>query len=310
MRFVRTLAISSLWMAALWLPPGFSAAQEQPRIRRLVLKDGSYEPIIQYEIKGDRVRFLSADRHEWEEMPNSLVDWPATKKYAAGEAEARDVLVAKAAGEDLGPPTAAPGIRLPDDGGVYLLDVFNGNPELVGLSQSGADVNKNTARNILRGTINPIAGPKQTVQLKGPHARVQAHVPNPSIYASIDTGGDQSGEPAPAESPDRFRIVRCNEKKGDRVIGVIDIAIYGKVKQHANEVGTKIESVGGSWVKITPAQALQPGEYALVEMLGKQGMNLFVWDFGVNPQAPDNPGAGKPEPAKQPPVLLKKPKKQ
>src|SRR5690348_18002990 len=50
------------------------------RGQKLVLKDGSFQLVREYEVNGDRIRYYSLDTHEWEEMPASLVDWDATKK--------------------------------------------------------------------------------------------------------------------------------------------------------------------------------------------------------------------------------------
>jgi hypothetical protein len=276
-------------------------------LKRIILKDGSYQPVMKYQVIGDRLHYLSAERNEWEDIPISLIDWEASRKYAAEAAaenrpHAHEVDAEEAkerAEEEAKTPTVSPGIRLPLTGGIWLLDVYQGKPELNELVQNGADVNKNTAANILRGAINPIASSKQTVELKGLHARVQSHVGDPFIYIALDQDPkDAANSPDPDVQKKRWRIVRTEEKKGNRIVGNVNVAFYGKMKEKAYYVEAEVTPVSGPWFKVVPAQKLQPGEYALVEMLGPDGMNRFVWDFGVNPEAPLNPGAWKAAPAK------------
>lgn len=280
--------------------------------KRLILKDGSYQPAVKWEIQGDRVHYLSAERNEWEDVPYSLVDWDATKKYEqdlqAGHNSPEAVqldkeLEAERKAEEAKSPLVAPGLRLPDDGGVLLLDDFQGQPELNEIQQTGGQINKNMKGNILRATINPIASSKQTIELEGLHAKIQSHVTQPTFYVNIDQGTDVSPDQpqktasaAKPTDPLRFRIVRMQSKQNKRIVGNIKIAVYGKVSQQQNLVPSQSEVMpGSSWVKLTPSAPLSAGEYAVVEMLGSEGMNLYVWDFGVNPAAPANPGAWKPD---------------
>jgi len=94
-------------------------------------------------------------------------------------------------------------------------------------------------------------------------------------------------------------------------VGKLNVAVYGKVSQKEAWVPVTTSSLG-EWVKLTPTEPLPPGEYAVVELLEKKQINLFVWDFGVNPSAPANPSAWTPkEPTKgttETPALEKRPK--
>jgi len=306
-----------------------SPVSAQQLAKRLILKDGSYQLATKYEIKGDRVRYLSAERGEWEEVPKSMVDWDATEKFekdrANGapppEAVALDKeLEAERKADEAKTPLVAPGLRLSENSSVVLLDIYQGQPQLVEIEQNGSEINNNKKGNILRAAINPLASAKQTIEIPGTHAKVQSHATLPAIYLNLqppDEGAATNKPQDPALPWDRFKIVRAQVQSKDnkRVVGAIKVAVYGKVSQEQNLIPTTAEQLTGGWVKVTPKEPLATGEYAVAEMLGKEGMNLYVWDFGVNPSAPANMQVTKPDASATPdpapqkvPELSKRPK--
>ena len=306
---------------ALLLPLMFtSAIHAQQRAKRLILKDGSYQLTSKWEIQGDRVHYYSVERYDWEDVPKSLVDWDATNRFnqenpkgVNPNANAEDIRQADAdekaerAKDEAARPEVAPGLRLPDTGGVFLLDHFRSQPQLVEVVQNGGDLNKQMGKNIMHSIINPIpTGSKESIELKGARAPVQSHEAIPAIYVDITPSDSDSTSNTPSPElnrPDRFKIVRVQQKKDVRVVSTVKISLLGKVSNEEDIVPTNAEVVnGGEWVRLTPARSLAPGEYALVEMLDPKTINMYVWDFGVDANAPMNASAWTPQPVKQKPA--------
>jgi hypothetical protein len=289
---------------------------------RLILKDGSYQMVRQYQVVGDRVRYLSLERGEWEEMPENLVDWDATRRWERDHAtvqsdesspsmkEAAELdkeEAAERADQKARMPEVARGLELPDQDGVFVLDTFQGTPELVELVPTDLSMNQKNRHGI--STLNPLAGQKANIELEGAHARVHLHVNEPSIYLSLD-GGDQPltthaltvqtvqvpgrlNRKHGAHSPSSgFAIVKVDERKAVRVVGAINISPTGTITQSEDVIAAKAEVLPGRhWLKLTPEQPLKIGEYALVEIISPSDINQSVWDFAVNPMLPDNPAA-------------------
>lgn len=285
------------------------ATHAQVGAKRLILKDGSYQLATKWEIQGDRVHYYSAERFEWEDVPNSMVDWWATNNWAEDQKNNNSVTkdieqidaedAAERQAEEAKTPTVAPGLKLPDNGGVYLLDNYRGQPQLAEVVQSGGEIDRQMGRNILRATLNPFAGAKQSIELKGPHARIQSHLAQPAIFVNVeedpnaDASASKKGEEVP-HGGQRFRLIRAQERKDSRVIGNLKVAITGRLSQQQEFLPVDVQPVSGGWYKLTPTAPLKPGEYAVVEMLGPKEMNLYVWDFGYDPAAPANATAWKP----------------
>jgi len=290
------------------------------------LKDGSYQVVMSYQVKGKIVSYLSAERGDTEEIPYDLIDWDATHKWerqhtaagdnpAPGQAPAIDPeLLKEEADRAALMPEVAPNLNLPEQDSVLALDYFHGAPELVPLVQSDGDLNHTTSHNILKFVLNPRAAAHQIVQLKGETAAVQMHLDTPVIYMrlgddsgirrggtplTVDTHGAGSGAKTDASggsADSGFVIVRADVRTDARVLLSFNIGALGSVKQQPYVVEMTSEVLpGGHWMKLTPKKPLDFGEYALMEVVSDSEVNLGVWDFGVHPVAPENKDVVKPQ---------------
>lgn len=314
---------------------------------RLIMKDGSYQIITKYEIKGDRVRYFSAERADWEEVPASAVDWAATAKWkheygaagnadqvttqtspsnatsaasATGSNDPEAVEAAKIDAEERAAraaemarmPFVLPGLRLPDESGVWVLDTFDGRPELAHIMQANGDLNREYQHSVLPYEVGSKAGSRELVRVDGYSAPVELHVDQPVFYVSLDAPKgapepESPGRPVTVDtkgassvaddkrshsSPDsRYVIVALNVGKNLRAATAqaVDGILRGEHSVELTET-TKEILPGGRWMKVTPRGTLLIGQYALVEVLSPRYVNLDVWAFGVDPRAPENKG--------------------
>src|SRR5438270_10445912 len=54
---------------------------------KLYLKDGDYHVVREYQVLGDRIRYYSTERGDWEEIPKDLVDLPKTQRERGARQE-------------------------------------------------------------------------------------------------------------------------------------------------------------------------------------------------------------------------------
>lgn len=248
-----------------------------------MLKDGTSQIVSAYQIEGDRVRYFSVERSEWEEMPSSLVDWPATKQAEAqsekteaaltAKIKASEALAARAAVDVDSSVEVAPGVFLPSGEGVFILD----GRRVSALKSSPASAKLDKGHLIEQIAVPvPVIPSRTRVDLPGKHASFRTTNPAPEFYFRTK----DFTEP-------QIELILAKVEDGKRHIENID-SYFGTRNHKGKTILIEEWQVATGLYRFTLGQPLPPGEYALVEFLPKEGINLFVWDFGV-----DRPNARK-----------------
>jgi hypothetical protein len=264
------------------------------RGKKLVLKDGSFQLVRSYERKSDRVRYYSLERGDWEEIPATLVDWEATAKAESDTEKADDALVSKIHKQEEATKIqttldvdaslqVASGVFLPPGEGMFAVE----GKSVIALPQVGSEV-KNDRKNTIKRILSPvpIIPAKQNVEIPGAKSALRINSPFPEFYLreiQPDYDKDSALERTARQSVTgpEVELIRATTKGNKRILESIRSMFGEKVGQERNTISIQQWEVAKTVYRFTLSQPLPPGEYVLAEIL-PDGLNLFVWDFGVD----------------------------
>ncbi len=264
------------------------------REKKLVLKNGSFQLVREYQRSGERVRYFSAERGDWEEIPAAMVDWDATAKAEAESAKEAEALLKTVHHQeqeqkadmpmevDASLPVA-PGIFLPPGEGMFVVEGKSVTP----LDQVGAAIRtdkKQTLKQILSPV--PIIPGKKNIEIPGAKAVRRINSDRPEFYlrepppdpdsVSAIQRSSRLGETGPD-----VELIRLTVKGGKRQLESIRSMFGQQISEDRTPVMIQRWDIAQNVFRFTLGQDLAAGEYAFAEIL-PDGVNLYVWDFGVD----------------------------
>lgn len=206
-------------------------------------------------------------------------------------------------------PVVAAGLRLPDEGGVFALDHYEGVPELLHLAQADGDRNDDPYDSVRGVETKTLHGLRAVVWMPGARAAVELHEVRPVFYARLRNGpvvvpGDavmvdtprlpEASRKVALTGVPRFYLLPVERSRDGRVLRALQMRDLGPEKLAAGllpglPVALRGEVLPGrDWMRLEAAQAVPEGQYVLVEMLSAAVVNVDVWAVGVDRNAPEN----------------------
>jgi hypothetical protein len=241
---------------------------------KLYLKDGGYHMVREYQVQGDRVRYYSTERGDWEEIPNELVDLNKTEAERKGQQEkAQDQTRAQADEEKAEHELRKEIAAIPMNAGAYFKRGEQGKVEAVPAADYQVVTDKKRKALQVLSPL-PLVPGKASVVIKGERAAFTLTDERPEFYLRL-------------AQEERFAIVSLTPKKGVRIVENLSIvAVVKQAEESRKEMPTFEQDLGNGLYKVWPEKPLPPGEYALVEFSESQDasdIELLIWDFARLP---------------------------
>jgi hypothetical protein len=291
-----TLSLKHVWSSA---QESKTATTEKksavyPRGLKLMLTDGTYQLVREYQRNGEHVRYFSMERGAWEELPASMVDWNATARAEAEMEKESKELVEKVHKQEEARRLdnvadidaslrVGDGAFLPSGEGMFVVE----GKTIRILDQAGSEM-KTDKKRVIAEVLSPVhvVPGKQTLVMQGAHAVVRLKTNSPEFYlreAPPDpdsTSSIQRSRRVSETGPD-VELVRTKVGRNTRVLESIRTLFGQAVNENINVISMQRWDVAPNVYRFTLSQPLPPGEYVLAEVL-EEGLNLYVWDFGLD----------------------------
>jgi hypothetical protein len=249
-----------------------------PTGKKLMLKDGSFQLVREYEVDGDRVRYFSIDQRDWEEIPASLVDWDATKKSAADEAQRKAALIAKVHAAEVARRAdamdvdasieIATNVFLPPGDGLFEFD----GKAVYPLTQAEADMKFSKTQMLKQVLIPvPIVPTRHTISLRGTRAKFRLKSTQTEFYMRTADGREP-----------QLDLIRAKVRGDKRDLENLDELFKEQAATGKISIPIQRWEIAHGVYRFTLGASLEPGEYAMAEVVQGGATSLYFWDFGVD----------------------------
>lgn len=234
---------------------------------KLYLKDGSFHVVREYKVEGDRVRYYSVERSDWEEIPVELLDLKRTEAENTAH-EAKQAEEAKMISEEdkARRDQDREVMKIPQDPGAYMLE----NNQLRIFKQADSKVHTDKGRTVLKVLSPvPLVAGKATVEVDNAHSTNVVKDSRPEIYLQLS-------------ADERYGIIKLTPKGQVRIADKLSIIpVTKEVVDDIEEVPIFRKQLSDNFLfKIWPEQEMTDGEYAVVQFTpGKT--NMQIWDFAI-----------------------------
>src|ERR1700692_1783420 len=218
---------------------------------KLMLKDGNFQLVRSYERNGERVRYFSLERGDWEEIPAAMVDWEATEKARIADEKADAARVKKVQAQEQARQVVSvvdvdaslpvgQGVFLPNGEGMFAVTGKTVTP----LEQVGSQTTTDKKR-VLAQVISPVPliPGKRNVEIPGAASKIRVSIATgPPEFYLREVAPDPDNPTAiwqssrPGMDGPEVQLVRATVKGGKRRLESIKSMFGQKISSEMNTI--------------------------------------------------------------------------